>query len=343
MPHGLNLEAKKGEPKRKSKIKSRKFARRKHKIPHSKERQDIGPLDLEQILVDRLSQNKSELKISRKALFIPEIIYSSTPSLKELAHSNGFSLGRLLYERSDKTMDSLLFTLEQAGMGKVLYHSSDNSATITAKPKIPEPNVKENVHIYESGIISGFIAAATNLVMNVTETHCVYNGNEMCRFVIHGMEEYNQNDASIDPQEMLEAISKSIFSKVPDSKISEEYYLSYMTPLTSSPLCDEVSRIMYVAGKSLASRSVPINKNLMEMIKISFGLKNAKVIGRNKFGPTRLMIEYAPLNSNSQFLSISQSFLHGLLDNRKNVQVSSAVGMGKRSNYILYISVNSIK
>ncbi len=308
-----------------------------------RQREEIVPRDLEQILVDRLSQNKSELKISRKALFIPEIIYSSTPSLKELAHSNGFSIGRLLYERSDKTMNSLLFTLEQAGLGKVLYHSSDNFATITAKPKIPEPNVKEMIHIYESGIISGFVAAATNLVLNVQETHCVYNGNEMCRFMIQGMEPYNSNEATMDPQDMLEAISKSILSKGTDSKISEEYYLSYVMPLTNPPICDEISRIMYIAGKNMAAKATPINKDTMDIIKTSFGLKEAKVVGRNRHGPTRLMVEYASLNSNSQFLYLSQSFLHGLLDSNKNTYVSSTLEVGKHSNYILYISVNPIK
>ena len=309
-----------------------------------KEVLEIPASDIEQLLVERIARNESELRVPRKALFIPEIIYSSTPGLRELAYTNGISAGRMIHERSDKTMNALLATLEQAGLGKVLQHMFENTGVITARPNVLEPNIKERIHSYEAGILAGFLGASTSQPINVSETHCIYDGNEMCQFKITGLVKYEENNNYSKSEQVLESIVKGIRNKNHNGYVSEEYYLSYMLPLTNMPISEEVSKLMYLAGKSISSGKAQLNDDTMGLIKESFGLRSVKMQHQAKSKlPKSITVEYSALNSNSQFLSFSQAFMHGLIDGLGKVQASSHVELGRGNNYILFIQLNPVK
>ncbi len=328
----------KHRPERKQIIKTH----RKHGAKRSrKEKVEIPANDLEQILVERLSRSEAEFKVPRNALFMPEIIYASTQSLRELAYANGFSVGRMLYEKSDKTIHSLLGTMEQAGMGKMLYHIFEESAVITAKPKSRGSNIGRMIHNYEAGIISGFMSASSGQAMDAIETHCISNGNERCIFKVRIAGAPDSDYQQMSPQEVIGSMLKGMETSV-NGYVSEEYYLSYMLPLTNPPISEEVAKLMYLAGKSLSEAHRPWGLATASMIKSSFGLKKARIVMSNDV-PKTVILEYGQLNSNAQFLSFSQSFIHGLVDGLSKMHTTSRLELGPNNNYILYISFTNIK
>lgn len=305
---------------------------------------EIPAIDIEQLLVNRISRNESELRIPRKALFIPEIMYASSTNLRELAFSNGLSAGRMMYESSDKTMNALLTILEQAGLGQVLYHLFENTGVITAKPNINEPNIKERIHTYEAGMISGFLGASAHHNMNVYETHCIYNGNEMCQFKITELPSQAPANRNMDSSQLLDSIIGGIRNKNHNGHVSEEYFLLYSLPLTVPPISEGMSKVMYLAAKSMSASPTWLSEDNMKLIEESFGLRSVKLVKEHKGKiPKSIVVEYAHLGSSSQFLSLSQSFLHGLVDGMKNVKATSYVELGSKNNYILYIQLNPVK
>ncbi len=305
---------------------------------------EIPAIDVEQVLINRISRNESERKVPRKALFIPEIMYASSTNLRELAFSNGISAGRMMHESSDKTMNALLTILEQAGLGQVLYHLFENTGVITAKPSIVEPNIKARVHTYEAGIIAGFLGAFAHHGMNVSETHCIYDGNEMCQFKISELPDSMPINRNIDSRELLDSVIRGIRNRNHNGYVSEEYFLLYSFPLTMPPISEGMSKLMYLAAKSMSADLAWFSEDNLKLIKESFGLRSVKLLHRQKGNaPNSIVVEYEHLGSNSQFLSISQSFLHGLVDGMKNASATSHIELGSKNNYILYIQLNPVK
>ncbi len=308
-----------------SKVKERKKAKKarepskrlKSNIkPKARIKQANLPASLEGLLEERITGKKSML-INEP--MVEDIIYNATPSMRELAYKSGFSFGMQLGEKSGKSIDKLFEVLGAAGLENILYYPFEDRAVIKASSK--GYNIGKLVHIYESGIIAGFLTSTTGKTIYVKEDKCAFNGDNVCEFVA-------EPKASIKPEEdydenVVENLTKVISSE--GSKRSQEYMLFSMLPLMKEPIKDEIAKVFFAAGSKLGEKGMEPEK-----LGEKFGIKIAKT----KKG---FVLSYNPLNSLKGFVDISSALFAGIARSMGSKSVELRESPTKENTYKVYI------
>ncbi|MGC9099373.1 MAG: V4R domain-containing protein [Candidatus Micrarchaeia archaeon] len=275
------------------------------------------PASLEGLLEERITGKKSML-INEP--MVEDIIYNATPSMRGLAYKSGFSFGMQLGEKSGKRIDKLFEVLGAAGLENILYYPFEDRAVIKASSK-GSYNIGKLVHIYESGIIAGFLTSTTGKTIYVKEDKCAFNGDNVCEFVA-------EPKASIKPEEdydenVVENLTKVISSE--GSRRSQEYMLFSMLPLMKEPIKDEIAKVFYAAGSKLGEKGVEPEK-----LGGKFGIK----IARTKKG---FVLSYSPLNSLKGFVDISSALFAGMARSMGSKSVELRESPTKENTYKVYI------
>jgi len=271
-------------------IKGKKKTRLAKKTFKREEKRGL-PRSFQELLEERIASNKIAFV---NAPAIQDILYNATPTLRQIAYNSGFSFGKALYERSDKSIGKLVDVLHAAGFKNILYYPFEDKAVIKVKQE-SSYNINKEVHIFESGIIAGYMSAASGKIIYVNERRCVFNGANLCEFVAEPIasvkieEDYDENVV----ENLAQVLSKS------DSKLSQEYMLFSLLPLMKEPVKSEISKLFYAAGSFLGKSNPNIDK-----IAEKFG-----VIARKR--GNGILLSYAPTNSMKGFVDLSAAFFAG--------------------------------
>ncbi|MGC8776859.1 MAG: V4R domain-containing protein [Candidatus Micrarchaeia archaeon] len=275
------------------------------------------PKNFEEFLEEKIA-NKNVTFINTPTL--QDIIYSSTPSLREIAYKSGFSFGKSLYEHG-KGIEKLAEALEAAGLKDLLYYPFEDRAIIKAKPE-SSYNIGKQMHIFESGIIAGFMSAASGKIIYVRENKCTFDGSEMCEFLAEPKESLKPEGGY--NEDIVEDIANAILSsKTP--KLSQEYMLFSMLPLMKEPIKDEIAKVFFAAGSKLGEMGVEPEK-----LGEKFGIKIAKT----KKG---FVLSYSPLNSLKGFVDISSALFAGMARSMGSKSVELSESPTKENTYKVYI------
>jgi len=272
-------------------IKGKKKTRLAKKTFKREEKRGL-PRSFQELLEERIASNKIAFV---NAPAIQDILYNATPTLRQIAYNSGFSFGKALYERSDKSIGKLVDVLQAAGFKNMLYYPFEDKAVIKVKQE-SSYNINKEVHIFESGIIAGYMSAASGKIIYVNERRCVFSGANVCEFVAEPIasvkmeEDYDENVV----ENLAQVLSKS------DSKLSQEYMLFSLLPLMKEPVKSEISKLFYAAGSFLGKSNPNIDK-----IAEKFG-----VIARKR--GNGILLSYAPTNSMKGFVDLSTAFFAGL-------------------------------
>jgi len=301
--------------KNKKVIKGKKKIRLVKKIFKREEKKEL-PRSFQELLEERIANNKIAFV---NAAAIQDILYNATPTLRQLAYNSGFSFGKALYEKSDKSIGKLVDVLHAAGFKNILYYPFEDKAIIKVKPE-SSYNINKEVHIFESGIIAGYMSAASSKIIHVNERRCAFNGADVCEFVAEPIasvkieEDYDENVV----ENLAQVLSKS------DSKLSQEYMLFSLLPLMKEPVKSEISKLFYAAGSFLGKSNPNIDK-----IAEKFG-----VIARKR--GNGILLSYAPTNSMKGFVDLSAAFFAGLAKSvyNKGVEIKESLSGNAYRVYI---------
>ncbi|MGC8662205.1 MAG: V4R domain-containing protein [Candidatus Micrarchaeia archaeon] len=297
--------------KQKTKSKQKSFlANAENKIPES----------LEELLKGRLFGDASPFI---NTPMVPDVLYNATPSLRELAYKFGFSFGSEIGEKSGNKIDKLFEVLNKAGLQDILYYPFGDKVVIKATNK-NHTNLGRLVHIYESGIIAGFLSSTTGKAVYTKETKCVFNGDAACEFAaepkasVETIDKYDEN--------IVDVLAKSISSS--ELKVSQDYMLFSMLPLMAEPIKSEVAKILFAAGSKLGD-----NKESIESYGGKFGIKVSKAKGG-------FVLLYNELNSFKGFVDLSSAFFAGLAKKMYNRNIVLKQAPTKENFYKIYILHN---
>ncbi len=327
------------------KVKANRQVTRQATKPRTAQRREVYKLlestystnDLEDLL------SKSLITAEGSAFFagmpIQDILYSVTPTMKSMAYKYGFSIGKNLHKMA-AGKNILPEVLEKAGFGKVVYYPFEDSVVITsAQSHIKETAMKENIHSLSSGIIAGYLTAATGKEIKTTETRCVYNGSENCQFVAKQPGEEVENFGSAHNIDAIaEAISNS--TELPVS-MREEYYMLTAMPLMKEPVLQEASKLLYLAGKKMGSHvNASDGKDTLVRMAKNFGVKQTRVTMGENGAATSISLEYGQNVSTRPFVELSTSLISGLANSLYNSKAEVGRKLGKSRNYIVNLRLS---
>lgn len=294
--------------------------------------------DLEDALTRSVVSGKGEASFIGMPL--QDIIYSSTPSLKSMAYKYGFSIGKNVHSMSGSD-NALLQVLESAGLGKVIYYPFEDRVVITsAQSRERGGTFKENVHVCDSGIIAGYLSAATGSEIRVKETHCVYNGSNFCQFVATPYEQGSEEERRHDLDSVVDALSQSLQGE--EHGMREDFYMLTAVPLMKEPVLNEASKLLYIAGNRMAE-SADASKGTEAIINMArrVGVKHATIRTDKKGTPRSINLEYGQNTSTKPFVELSTSLLAGFTNSLYNSHAEMTRKLGKRSNYIVNLNLRN--
>ncbi len=160
------------------------------------------PTSYNELLISNIMSKNDRLKINPYSIFLQSLIMNFNDSNKTDTYNFGISLGKLLYLSSKRSVDHLISDslqhiadfFENVGNRYVTYTVLPHQIVfhINNDDKI---QIGMNTHIFEAGILSGFISSLLHNYINVVEERCRYNESDNCVFVSHITSNY-QNTIS---------------------------------------------------------------------------------------------------------------------------------------------------
>jgi predicted hydrocarbon binding protein len=132
----------------------------------------------------KIKKQSRARKADQKNIFpTANAICSSDSESADAIYNLGISSGKELYISSGGNVNVLFKKLEALGLRNILYNPLGNTAVITASQDATENHIGANIHLFESGLISGYFSEHTGIRISTIEEECVYNAAQRCRFV----------------------------------------------------------------------------------------------------------------------------------------------------------------
>ncbi|MEM3626067.1 MAG: 4-vinyl reductase [Candidatus Micrarchaeaceae archaeon] len=270
--------------------------------------------DFEEALISDMLA-KAGNKISACSLLIPEALYSSTAAMRNFAYNSGFSVGKNIYAKGGD-LNAMLELLGNGELSKMLYYPFDDRSIFIGKPR-PSVALGGKVHIYEAGMLAGYLSASTGMAIDVHEKYCVHNGDAFCQFVaVPKGTAYTQSATAGNFSDVVDRLAAAVMhSKAEDRRADEDYYLLYMLPLLEKPIAENLYGIFYAAGGKIAEyakNSTTANEELLGSMSKTTGAESAKFVKRN--GSLRgISIRYGRANSISSLVNAYAALFAGMV------------------------------
>lgn len=295
--------------------------------------------DLEGFLVHQISARKGDQKSSSHLL--AELLYNITPSMRRLGYISGFRAGLMLSSNhnSSNSMHPLIAALESAGFSKILYHPTKHSVVIKASHHPDcENGASSKAHIFESGLIAGYLTESTHTPLKAVETRCVHGGGSVCQFVAEREADLDQMGAFEGVDEMIAALSDSLGRRKIEGRISESYFALQILPLTKPPINSEISKLLHLAGERVAARTPKITEQTADKLRALFGLQKIK-LAKGRRGISAISATLMPSNSFSGYAEMVGAFLSGMLYEKSGKVASVQRRLGGDGSYTLELAI----
>jgi predicted hydrocarbon binding protein len=312
-------------------------------IPVSLAARDDAALSYEEAVIKNILQSSPEAqKVPREALLFGSLLSVMTPSTKELYYKSGVQIGRSLYKFDaaqksymipEEAVEDLEAFFEKSGYDNVTYSALAGGKISMefhgAKGDSAQAHLGTRMHVFESGIISGFLTAARGQLINIEESACAGAGDGSCRFVEVPAPAYSGKSGDSGSMDMLAEIVRQK-SGLPytdtGSGIDKGYHSLLYTPLLGKEYSEYIGQIAsYFGGKVGASimegRGRKGGERAKRAVEQAIGLLNMGTAKVKSIKPLDMRISFDELESRQGFVDISLSFVNGLL--------SSGIASGK--------------
>ncbi len=271
---------------------------------------------------------------------IQDILYSASPAMRSMAYKFGFSLGQNIHLISDGR-NVLPEVLEKAGFGKVIYYPFEDKVVITSTRSKSRGSMRDNIHVCDSGIIAGYLSAATGQEITARETHCVYGDSEFCQFIATPSAAQQGEESH---RHGLDAMADALSSSVEGggAAMHESYYLLSTVPLMKEPMLQEASKLLYLAGKRMAeSTDAADGKKAIERMAKRLGVMDVRVRTDAKGTPKSINLEYSQSASTKPFIELSTSLIAGFTNSLYGSSVEMSRRLGRHANYIIGLTLRN--
>jgi hypothetical protein len=335
-------------PKRPTQRSKRRYAAKKIVRPRRRARRAAAKKEQisafqshEDMLMRRLAQ--APAKPVERSLQIQDLVYNSAAELRLLAFKSGFNLGSEVYRNSGGSIGPLERLLENAGFGNIVYYPFESTNTFTSRAiRSHGINLGTNVHVFEAGMISGYLSTHARQQVAVKETECVFNGAAHCRFVANS-EESDDEEASRPLESLPNLISamQSAMLYAEKPKGNNNYYLAAIRPLLSDPVFSEALKFLYLSGKLLSGTRLPMLDRSIGMVANFLRIGSAKAHTDRK-GRISLNLVYGHEIASIRFVDLTTALISGIAKGAygRSMLVSRSVGMGGVYNVKMEIVEN---
>ncbi|MDE1855115.1 MAG: 4-vinyl reductase [Candidatus Micrarchaeota archaeon] len=263
-----------------------------------------------------------------RGLELQDIIYNSAPEMRSLAFKSGYALGTEVYRSANNGgIATLEHVLVHAGFGKVIYHPFELMSTFTSyAPRSGGQNLGLNVHVFETGLIAGYLSAHTGQRIGVQETACVFNGANHCMFVAKVGSTVNAEAYKrLGLQEVILALRHALLH-AERRKANESYYILSIKPLLNEPVLSEATKFLYVVGKMLVSQFPSEPAKTIEQSSSLLNISSSRLKSNRKKGVS-LSLSYDHETSSGSFVDLSTALISGLMKGAygKNVRIKRGI------------------
>jgi predicted hydrocarbon binding protein len=317
----------------------------------------VIPTYEETLLKSIMSQGKKnkDIKTTEYSLLFNSVLSTLTPGLRNLYYKNGVSVGRSLYriyhnEKRytwyEESVSDLVAFLEQAGFSGITYNVFPDGIDFRFHNR-DRTNLGTTIHVFEAGIICGFLTAGKQQHVKVDEVACSNNGSDSCHFITstnlplylepNGYEVLNKFAKSIKPHILGSGKEAELKSNFPD-----EYSILSSTVFLESEYSEHMNKVVYHLGSEIAS-SLNLSKlnkaTSSKALEKLYKLLNLGNLNVKSLRPLAIEIQFDRLKSKKEFVDISIAFLNGLLKDTIRKDSSIKTNTSKRKNsYIVRIS-----
>ncbi|MGD0510570.1 MAG: 4-vinyl reductase [Candidatus Micrarchaeaceae archaeon] len=341
--------AKKTKARKAPKVKRKQATKRRNVVAGPAQLQPPAPvLGYEQTLLNNIISNAKPSGATEYSIILNSVLSTLTPGMRAVYYNNGLSLGRSLYNLyharmhyiiPDECVSDIVSFLENAGYANTTYHIFPDRTDIKFNGR-DSTLLGASMHVFESGLIAGFISASTQQHVRVEEIACSNNGARQCHFVTLAAPLPIQTPGR-DTMNMFIESAKAIAGmqgKPADHGFSEEYLMLASSLITNQEYSVHIARVMHHIGREIGNElKNPARLKRLERLFDTLGLGKLKV-----GSAARLSIELRldRLKAKKGFVDISNAFLNGLLDSPLSRGSRLAVKGAKNGNsYVIKVTV----
>ncbi len=264
---------------------------------------------------------------SGESVLLAQILSGFTKSMRKLSYMAGISNGMFLY-RLDKlqkhytwykdSIKDLSEFFEKAGYTASSYDLFPDKIVI--KLYGAGPDLGGNMHVFESGIISGFLTAAIGHYVPVSEEECRHAGASYCRFSTSNSKA--EEDVDKDRLRHINALAKYI-SNGDHAKKSAKFSKSYINLIyqiiMESAYLDNMKDLLSYFGETLLRMSNTKKSkrlkadDLTELAQQNINLLNLGKLNIKGANALDAELVFDSSQSRSEFVELAVAFLSGVL------------------------------
>ncbi|MDE1856753.1 MAG: 4-vinyl reductase [Candidatus Micrarchaeota archaeon] len=287
---------------------------------------------LEEILAHRIVSRQVSSRVHEESAILASILSSASPSMRKISYRSGIRVGRLVYAISKgqskqhaweyQYLGRLVDFFRNIGYPNTTYSVLPNMLIIDVKRS--RANLGANLHVFEAGIISGFLTAATGRQVNAAEESCCYNGSDSCRFVTSGAQQKESSDEGVVMSGFGALVAKNavnVSGRRRVAPIAEEYQQLSLSHHMHREVVKSSSYLSLIAGSLIGAnlfkhyREIPLKGNGEALGAVSkaielMGLGSPKLM---KTGPYCIKVGFSRSNSRREFVEIANSLISGML------------------------------
>lgn len=289
--------------------------------------------NLEEALLSKL--NHSDLKKESVPVLL-ELLYNLTPSTRNMGYNYGFHLGIKISEmhNSANTIHPLLNALSNAGFSNLLYYPHKNSVVIEAMHHQDcKMNLNATLHILEAGMIAGYLSHSTGLKMNAIESRCAHGSKGKCQFTIEQINEINAPNTFEGTSEIESSIKDSM-QKKSSSAIPTSYFMLAISPLTKSPIQEQLSKLLFIVGQGVSKDNIAPSDSNLGNLAFLFSLQNIKASRKGK-RLSSLLLNFKKESSIKEYADLISPFFSGLLYSATGKLPKISLLLGRDQSYSL--------
>ncbi len=289
-------------------------------------------MDFEDIVAEDMARGGKGQKLPKSALAVIEAIYSASPGLEKIAYKHGFSLGKSIFAKSNGAINALFSVLENGGLENILHYPFNDSVVITASSR-RQAMIGRKVHIYESGLIAGYLTSATGTHIYVEEAECEYNGDSRCKFVSSpsvGALEMHVGNRDLD----------GIVSDVSEmanvgGRVSAGYYAAAILPVANRTSSETLANLFYIAGSRLAVGNADVGLGKIAGIA---GASSIEIAKEYRHVPKLVRLKYAPASSIGPFVDAAANAVAGFIEHRYGYEPKARRRLLRDKGYLVELS-----
>ncbi len=324
----------------------------KKKVMHADPNSDfrgVIPKSINEALILDILKNHNAETASSESVLLAQMLSGFTKSMRKLSYMAGISNGMFLY-RFDKLQKRYIWYqdsirdlsefFEKAGYRSSSYDIFPDKVVI--KLYGAGPNFGTDIHVFESGIISGFLTAAIGHYVPVNEEECMHAGARYCRFSTSNARAAESIDS--DHLRHINALARHITSDksaAKSGKFSKSYLNLIYQVITEREYLGSMKDLLGYFGKTIlqmsdGGRHKKIkDKDLTALAQQNINLLNLGRLNTKGANAAGTELVFDPSQSRSEFVELAVAFLNGVFG--KDMAGDAKL---KSENNIYSISIN---